>query len=114
VRELENAMERAVVLADGPEIGVRDLPAEVRETGLAGGLIRDSARSFHASVEEYKRGLIVSALRRAGGNRTHAARMLGLQRTYLSRIIRDLGLGPADETESEAPAAAGPLAIASE
>jgi DNA-binding NtrC family response regulator len=114
VRELENAIERAVVLADGPEIGLRDLPAEVRETGLAGGLIRDSARSFHASVEEYKRGLIVSALRRASGNRTHAARMLGLQRTYLSRIIRDLGLGPADETESEAPAAAGPLAIASE
>ena len=82
--------------------------------GWRSGLIRDSARSFHASVEEYKRGLIVSALRRAGGNRTHAARMLGLQRTYLSRIIRDLGLGPADETESEAPAAAGPLAIASE
>jgi DNA-binding NtrC family response regulator len=114
VRELENAIERAVVLADGPEIGLRDLPAEVRETGLASGLIRDSARSFHASVEEYKRGLIVSALRRAGGNRTHAARMLGLQRTYLSRIIRDLGLGPADEAESEAPAAAGPLALASE
>jgi DNA-binding NtrC family response regulator len=117
VRELENAIERAVVLADGPEIGLRDLPAEVRETGLAGGLIRDGARSFHASIEEYKRGLIASALRRASGNRTQAARMLGLQRTYLSRIIRDLGLGAAegaaDGAEADAPAA-GPLALASE
>jgi DNA-binding NtrC family response regulator len=117
VRELENAIERAVVLADGPEIGLRDLPAEVRETGLAGGLIRDGARSFHASIEEYKRGLIASALRRASGNRTQAARMLGLQRTYLSRIIRDLGLGAAegaaDGAEADVPAA-GPLALASE
>ena len=113
VRELENAIERAVVLADGPEIGLRDLPVEVRETGLANGLIREGARSFHAAIEEYKRGLIASALRRAGGNRTQAARMLGLQRTYLSRIIRDLGLGAPEEAESDAPAP-GPLALASE
>jgi DNA-binding NtrC family response regulator len=113
VRELQNAIERAVVLADGPEIGLRDLPAEVRETGGAGGLIREGARSFHAAIEEYKRGLIASALRRAGGNRTQAARMLGLQRTYLSRIIRDLGLGAPEEAESDAPAP-GPLAVASE
>jgi DNA-binding NtrC family response regulator len=81
VRELENAIERAVVLADGVEIAERDLPVEVREaSGPAAG--RDEARSFHAQLEEYKRGLILSTLRRTGGNRTHAARLLGLQRTY--------------------------------
>jgi DNA-binding NtrC family response regulator len=94
VRELENAIERAVVLSEGPEIGVRDLPVEVRDVGEAGGLGRESGRSFHAALEEYKRGLIASALRRTGGNRTQAARVLGLQRTYLARLIRDLGLAP--------------------
>ncbi|HEX2480751.1 MAG TPA: helix-turn-helix domain-containing protein, partial [Methylomirabilota bacterium] len=45
-----------------------------------------------AAVEEFKRGLIASTLRRTNGNRTRAARLLGLQRTYLARLIRDLGL----------------------
>jgi two-component system, NtrC family, response regulator AtoC len=92
VRELENAIERAVVLADGPEIDLPDLPAEVREAGPAGGAGRDGTPGFHAGVEEFKRGLIVSTLRRTGGNRTQAARLLGLQRTYLARLIRDLGV----------------------
>jgi transcriptional regulator with PAS, ATPase and Fis domain len=92
VRELENTIERAVVLADGPEIGLGDLPAEVREAATGGDLGRDGARAFHAAVEEFKRGLLASTLRRTGGNRTQAARLLGLQRTYLARLIRDLGV----------------------
>jgi DNA-binding NtrC family response regulator len=44
------------------------------------------------AVEEFKRGLLASTLRRTGGNRTQAARHLGLQRTYLARLIRDLGV----------------------
>jgi DNA-binding NtrC family response regulator len=93
VRELENAIERAVVLADGPEITPSDLPVEVREAGLAGPADREGGRGFHALIEEFKRGLIVSTLRRTAGNRTQAARLLGLQRTYLARLIRDLGIG---------------------
>jgi DNA-binding NtrC family response regulator len=94
VRELENVIERATVLAEGPEITARDLPAELREAGAAGGdgLAREPARTYHAAVEEFKRGLIASTLRKTGGNRTRAARLLGLQRTYLARLIRDLGL----------------------
>jgi DNA-binding NtrC family response regulator len=109
VRELENVIERATVLAEGPEIGVRDLPAELRDAGLADGLTREAARTYHAAVEEFKRGLIASTLRRTGGNRTRAARLLGLQRTYLARLIRDLGL--ADRAAPPVPAAApGPPA----
>jgi DNA-binding NtrC family response regulator len=105
VRELENVVERAAVLADGPEVTARDLPAEIREAGLTDGLGREPARTYHAAVEEFKRGLIASTLRRTGGNRTRAARLLGLQRTYLARLIRDLGLaGPAPPA---VPAAAG-------
>jgi Nif-specific regulatory protein len=114
VRELQNAIERAVVLAEGPEVALRDLPAEVREAGAAGGLVRE-ARSFHAAIEEFKRGLIVSALRRTGGNRTRAARLLGLQRTYLARLIRDLGVagGPGDPS-ADLPAGAPPDEVAPE
>jgi len=110
VRELENVVERAAVLAEGPEIGPRDLPAEIRETGLADGMARESARSYHAAVEEFKRGLIATTLRRTGGNRTRAARVLGLQRTYLARLIRDLGLAgpaPASAGGGTEPAVAG-------
>lgn len=94
VRELENVVERAVVLAEGPEIALRDLPADVRAAGGSPPVGHD-ARGFHEAVEEFKRGLIASTLRRTGGNRTQAARLLGLQRTYLARLIRELGVsGP--------------------
>jgi DNA-binding NtrC family response regulator len=114
VRELENAVERAVVLAEGLEIGVRDLPIEVRDAGLAGGPAHDGGRSFQASLEDYKRGLIASALRRTSGNRTQAARMLGLQRTYLSRLIRDLGLVAPGSVESAESADSRPVAVGAE
>ncbi len=95
VRELENVIERAAVLTDGPDIILRDLPADIREAGLSDGVTREAVRTYHAAVEEFKRGLIASTLRRTAGNRTRAARLLGLQRTYLARLIRDLGLAGA-------------------
>jgi DNA-binding NtrC family response regulator len=45
---------------------------------------------YHGAVCDFKRRLIENALRAAAGNRTHAARVLGLQRTYLLRLIREL------------------------
>jgi DNA-binding NtrC family response regulator len=50
------------------------------------------AVSFHGAVCDFKRRLIETTLQQARGNRTHAARALGLQRTYLLRLIRDLGV----------------------
>jgi DNA-binding NtrC family response regulator len=47
---------------------------------------------YHGAVSDFKRRLIEATLRQAAGNRTHAARVLGLQRTYLLRLIRDLGV----------------------
>jgi DNA-binding NtrC family response regulator len=47
---------------------------------------------FHGAVSEFKRHLIEATLHQVGGNRTRAARALGLQRTYLLRLIRDLGV----------------------
>lgn len=45
---------------------------------------------FHAAVLEFKRRLIEATLWQLGGNRSRTARALGLQRTYLLRLIRDL------------------------
>jgi DNA-binding NtrC family response regulator len=47
---------------------------------------------FHGAVSEFKRRLIEATLHQVGGNRTRAARALGLQRTYLLRLIRELGV----------------------
>ena len=47
---------------------------------------------FHGAVSEFKRRLIEATLTQLGGNRTQAARALGLQRTYLLRLIREFGV----------------------
>ena len=47
--------------------------------------------SWSEAVRTFKRHLLEHALAAAGGNRTHAARALGLQRTYLLKLIHDLG-----------------------
>ena len=45
---------------------------------------------WHEAVRRFKRALVERALAQSHGNRTHAARALGLQRTYLLRLIHDL------------------------
>ena len=47
---------------------------------------------YHGAVSEFKRRLIEATLHQVRGNRTHAARALGLQRTYLLRLMRELGV----------------------
>jgi DNA-binding NtrC family response regulator len=51
-----------------------------------------AAVGYHGAVCEFKRRLIEATLHQVRGNRTHAARALGLQRTYLLRLMRDLGV----------------------
>ena len=56
---------------------------------------------YHKAVECFRREFILAMLAAHGGNRTRTARTLGLQRTYLLRMIRELGLkGPAAETRA--------------
>jgi DNA-binding NtrC family response regulator len=50
------------------------------------------APGFHGAVSEFKRRLIEATLFQLGGNRTRTARALGLQRTYLLRLIREFGV----------------------
>ena len=61
---------------------------------------------YHGAVCDFKRRLIEHALRDAEGNRTHAARVLGLQRTYLLRLMRELRVAapPPPSRRGRAPA----------
>jgi len=89
VRELANAIEHAVVLGRGPEATARDLPANLGADRRA---VATDTLSYHAAIDACKREVIVAALATTGGNRAAAAKVLGLQRTYLSRLIRSLGI----------------------
>jgi transcriptional regulator with GAF, ATPase, and Fis domain len=89
VRELANAVERALVLGDGELIRPEDLP----ETVLESAPVQEVALGhFHEVVQETKKQLIRAAVAEAGGNITRAAGRLGLQPTYLHRLIRNLDL----------------------
>jgi len=58
----------------------------------------EPVRGYHENVAWFKRELLAQTLAAHGGNRSRAARALGLQRTYFVRLIRDFGLGrPAAE-----------------
>jgi len=89
VRELANVLERAVVLSRGDKITSEDLPlGDVSSSPeLAAS---DVPAGFHEAVVAYKRQIIREALHRSGGNQSRAANALGLQRTYLSRLIKEL------------------------
>ena len=51
---------------------------------------KDPVSAYHQGVEAFKKQLLQTTLEAHRGNRTHAARALGLQRTYLLRLMRDL------------------------
>ncbi len=90
IREIENAIGRAVALSEGEEITPPDLCLALADFGEEAATPEE--RNFHESVREHKRTLIRRAIRNAGGNKTRAAEALGLTPTYLSRLIRVLGV----------------------
>lgn len=89
VRELENAIERAIVLGTADSIVAEDLPEAVLETGSSG--VPGSAK-YNDALREFKRQLVVQALRQGSGNYLVAAQVLGLHPNSLLRLIRNLGL----------------------
>ncbi len=88
VRELENAIERATVLGRSNRIELGDLPNAVRDSMTAP--LAQPGALYHRNVVETKRRLILEAIDRSGGNHTAAARLLGINPTYLHRLLRNL------------------------
>jgi two-component system response regulator AtoC len=78
-RELRNLMERASVLSQGPEITPADLPTDInRQTSR-----EESDFNLSERVAGVERNCIRKALLHSGGNRTEAARLLGISRKNL-------------------------------
>jgi transcriptional regulator with PAS, ATPase and Fis domain len=89
VRELENVLERAVILAGGTRIGPEHLPPAVRgERGVPAAVDELLGPGF--SIDAFERELIHHALERAGGNKTAAARLLGITRRRLYSRLKSL------------------------
>ncbi|MBI5850150.1 MAG: sigma-54-dependent Fis family transcriptional regulator [Planctomycetes bacterium] len=99
VRQLENVVERAVVLCEGEDIDVADLPhdlAAAPDTSNIGpeSLLAPGARllPLKVALEGPERMLIEQALRSFGGNRERAAESLGINRSTLFAKMRRLGI----------------------
>ena len=91
IRELENAIERAVVLGSSEMLLAEDLPEDLLERNLPEG---DKPTLFHDAVNQTKREVILKAFEGAAGNYTETAKLLGLHPNHLHRLIRNLDLKP--------------------
>jgi DNA-binding NtrC family response regulator len=100
VRELASVIERAVVVCDGAEIRIADLPPE-----FATPVRKLDATTFREEVREFKRRLITRALLGNAHNKVRAALSLKLPRSSLHRLIDELNipdLRPLDASDSDA------------
>jgi DNA-binding NtrC family response regulator len=91
VRELENTIHRAVLLADGEEIGIDvvELGPSAGAVVQTGGAVGGVASLVGRRMEEVERDLIIETLGHTLGNRTHAATILGISIRALRNKLRD-------------------------
>jgi DNA-binding NtrC family response regulator len=91
VRELENVVERSILLAKGPRVEADDIKIET-------GVNRRPAFSTDAflpegmTLDQYEQSIIREALKRANGNKSQAARLLGLTRNALRYRLTQMGI----------------------
>jgi DNA-binding NtrC family response regulator len=100
VRELENILERACALASGSVLEVDDIRLDTRQ-----GKTRDASSSFlpeGKTLDQWEDDIIREAYKRANGNKSQAARLLGLSRNALRYRLEKIGIR--DEPEKEASA----------
>ena len=88
IRELENVLSRALLLSSRAEIGPEDLGIRTPAGRPASPPPATQELPYHVSLEAYSRWLLEEALRRSNGNRTQAAELLQLQRTYFIKLLR--------------------------
>jgi two-component system response regulator PilR (NtrC family) len=108
VRELENLIERAVTLAPGDRVSPDSLPtlkglsAADSSMGMPAATLPQEGIDLERVVEDFERSLIIRALERTDGNRTEAARLLGVTFRSLRYRLSKLGITGA-EGEPEKP-----------
>jgi DNA-binding NtrC family response regulator len=103
VRELENVIQTATILATGNAIRAEDLPFRTPAANVVSIREYDTNGSFEDQIRDYKVKLAETAIRENNGNKSQAARSLSISRAYLHRLIR-LGEGADDSDLSDAEA----------
>lgn len=94
VRELKNAVERACIAGEPPFVNAADFSAidgsSANSKNQPNKILNN--RTLKDAVNEFKRHHIINVLEDAAWNQTVAAKILGIQRTYLSRLLNELGI----------------------
>jgi two-component system, NtrC family, response regulator AtoC len=90
VRELENVIERSMVLATGPVLEAGDIRLDL--TPQTRSAVADSFLPEGVTLDEYEQSIIREALHRANGNKSQAARLLGLTRNALRYRLSQMGI----------------------
>jgi len=95
VRELENLIERVIVLSANDQIQANELPFSLINVSKMNGLkeyILNGKVSFLKAEEEFERGIILDALKKVNYIQSHAAEMLGVSRRILKYKMDKLGI----------------------
>ncbi len=103
VRELENCMERAVALSRHSDITIDDLPVKLLEYSAAKMVVDATSPLEMITIDEMQRRYVRHVLTAVSGNKTHAARVLGIDRRSLYRRLEAHGPGDAAEPPPETP-----------
>lgn len=92
IRELENVVQRAVLLSPGPMITRDDIPAQLRKVQNDGASpvaeLPESGINLRQVIEEYESELVKQALDRTKWNKNQAAKLLGMNRTTLVEMVK--------------------------
>jgi len=95
VRELENTIERACVLGTPPTINVSDLRLNTKkstEDNYVSNVEEDEDKTLKTAINKFKKSYVTKILEQTSWNQTEAGKILGIQRTYVSRLINELGI----------------------
>jgi two-component system response regulator AtoC len=87
VRELQNIIERLVGLVDAPVIGLNDLPMDLLLPDHRAKVREAEALPLKKASDEFERQIVLRVLERVGGNRSEAARILGIHRNSLKTML---------------------------
>jgi len=100
IRELENCIERACALSSGPILELGDLPTQLQQQGLEAHRVAAAAAEAAPAEQpaevvplaELEREAILGAIRKLGGDKLLAARLLGIGKTTLYRKLKEYGI----------------------
>lgn len=94
VRELRNVLERAMIVAKGSVVYPEDLPVLIRNYGTENSKqdVASCQGTLHQMLEETEKRAILEILRKTGGNKAKAAKILGIHRSSLYEKLKRIGI----------------------